>query len=52
MKITYTQKDEYKKYHKIHCFTCKKDVASKGSLLPTHRNHDVNYVDAAGNIDG
>lgn len=53
MNIKYDQTfgDKFKTYIRIHCFTCKKDIASKGQLKPKHIGHEVRYVDREGNID-
>ena len=33
-----------RKFHKIHCFTCKRDLKSKAAAS-VHRGHDVDYLD-------
>lgn len=42
---------QHKKYHKIHCFTCKKDILRKSELVRGHVGHSVHYVDKDGKID-
>lgn len=39
-----------RRYHAIHCFTCKKNLPSK-SYAKMHRGHDVDYVDKDGKRD-
>lgn len=39
-----------KKFERIHCFTCKQDLATK-RVLKSHLGHDVHYVKKDGTID-
>lgn len=40
-----------KKWLRIHCFTCTKDVPTKASAKKSHLGHDVHYVNKSGEID-
>lgn len=40
---------EPRKYSKIHCFDCKKDLANKRSATQ-HRGHYVEYLDENGEV--
>ena len=50
-KMTWTIKEKpetLQHFVRIHCFTCKKDVARKTELPKHHRGHDVHYVNKDG----
>lgn len=40
-----------KRWHKIHCFDCKKDLFSKAMAVKGHQGHDVHYVNERGEVD-
>ena len=39
-----------KKYDRIFCFTCRKNVPSKAMVRPAHIDHQVVYLNKAGEV--